>query len=155
MEQPARRALHADRWVALIRKLAFVDFNFTGATFAMQVRQTYDAPGAALITLGTVGGMGSEGVWLDYAGTDTVLNHLAAGRLREVPPGLTESTSVAVSVVGIRINKSTMGNPANIPFPAQRGEDLTLAWDLLITPSGGVQDKYIGGHFIVRGGATQ
>lgn len=154
MEQPARRDLHADRWVALIRKIAFLDFNFTGASFAMQVRQTRDAP-AALVTLGTVGGMGSEGVWLDYAGTNTVLNHLAAGRLREVPPGLTESTSIAVSVVGIRINKATMSNPAIITFPTQRGEDLTLAWDLLITPSGGVQDKYIGGDFIVRGGATQ
>lgn len=152
MEKPAPIPINADRWVACIRKIAFVDRNFTGAAFAAQVRTTGDATGSPLVNLGTVGGMGSEGVWLDYGGTDTVQNHIAAGRLPEVPPGLTLTTSVAVSVVGIRINETTM---EGLPFPDERGDTWEGVWDLHITPSGGIKDKYAGGKFFARAGATE
>jgi hypothetical protein len=152
MEKPAAIDIRADRWVACIRKLAFVDMNFAGASFSAQIRAVPDALGSPLVSLGTVGGMGSQGVWLDYAGTALVSAHIAAGRLREVPPGLTESTSVAVSVVGIRVNEATM---EALEEPVPTGADLKLAWDLHITPSGGVKDKYAGGTFLVRAGVTR
>lgn len=152
MQQPAVINIFADRWVACIRKIAFVDLNLTGATFAAQVRAKKDSTGTALVALTTVGGAGSQGVWLDYGGTDTVLNHIAAGRLPEIPPGMTNSTSVAVSVVGVRINETTM---EGLPEPNTLGDDWPGYWDLHITPSGGTKDKYAGGDFIVRAGVTQ
>lgn len=152
MEQPARIDIQADRWVACIRTFAFVDYDFTDAVFAAQVRVTLDAPGSALITLGTVSSASAEGVRLIYAGSDTVLNHIAAGRLPEAPPELEDSDTVTVSHVGLRINETTM---EALFLPSETGDDLTLAWDMHITPSGGIKDKYAGGSFIVRAGVTQ
>lgn len=151
MIQPGRYDIGADRWVACTRTLAFVGLDFTAATFAMQVRLFADASGSPMISLATVTTAAAEGVRLISAATDTVANHVAAGRLAQVPDGMTTSTVVALSLVGIRINKATMGA---LPFPAERGTDLALAWDLHITPSGGLEDKYIGGAFIVRAGVT-
>lgn len=152
MIQPALIDLSADRWVACIRTLAFVGFNFTGGTFAAEVRLTPDATGSALVSLTTQTSAAVEGVRLIYGGTDTIANHIAAGRLSEVPSGYTSASSVALSQLGIRINETTM---EGLPFPAERGDDNTLYWDLHITPSGGIKDKYAGGAFIVRAGVTQ
>lgn len=152
MQQPAVIDILADRWVACIRKIAFVDQNFTSATFLAQVRAQKDATGSPLVNMTTIGGAGAEGVWLDYSGTDTVNNHIAAGRLPEIPPGMAGTTSVAVSVVGLRVNETTM---EGLPEPNTLGDDWPGFWDLHITPSGGVKDKYAGGSFIVRAGATQ
>lgn len=148
----ASKDLDADRWTPFVRRFTFVDRNFTGATFAAAVRMVLDAPGAPQVDLGSVASSASQGVWLDYAGTDTVQNHIAAGRLREVPPGLEMATPVAVSVVGIRINETTM---EGLPFPAERGDVFEFFWDLHVTPAGSLKYKAIGGKFRVHGGATQ
>lgn len=152
METPARIDIHADRWVACIRELAFVGYNFTGATFLAQVRTVPDAPGTALVNLATVTLSTAEGVRLIYGGTDTIANHIAAGRLSDIPSGYASTDSVALSSVGIRVNETTM---EALPEPVNIGDDLTLAWDIHITPSGGVKEKYAGGDFIVRAGVTQ
>lgn len=152
METPARIDINADRWVACIRELAFVDYDFTGATFAAQVRATKDATGSALVDLGTVTSSASEGVRLIYGGTDTIANHITAGRLAEVPTGYASSDSVALSSVGIRINETTM---EAMPEPDDLGDDYVAAWDIHITPSGGIKEKYAGGNFTVRAGVTQ
>lgn len=152
MITPGRYDIGADRWVACIRTLTFLGLDFTGADFAMQVRSVADATGSPLVDLTTVTTSSAEGVRLIYAGTDTVANHITAGRLTAVPDGYVSTDSVALSQVGIRINETTM---EALPFPEERGEDSALAWDMLITPSGGIKDKYIGGKFTVRAGVTQ
>ncbi len=151
MIEPGRYDIGADRWVACIRTFAFVGFNFTSATFVAQVRLTADATGSPLVDLSTVATAAEEGLRLIYGGTDTIANHIAAGRLGEVPDGYTSATSVALSQIGMRINESTM---EGLPFPSERGGDVTLAWDMHITPSGGIKDKYLGGEFVVRSGVT-
>jgi len=143
--------MSADRWVACIRTFAFVGLDFTGATFASHVRLTKDAVGAPLVTLANASA-GAEGIRVIAVTTATVAEHIAAGRIDSVPPGYTLTDTIAVSEVGLRINETTM---EGLPFPPERGDDALLAWDMLITPSGGIKDKYLGGDFIVRAGATQ
>jgi hypothetical protein len=143
MEQPARFDIHADRWVSCVRTLAFVDFNFTSATFASHVRLHPDASGSPLAT---------ATVTLVYAGSATVSAHIAAGRLPGLPPGMELTDTIYVSQVRITIAEATM---EAMPYPAELGDDMILYWDLHITPSGGTKDVYAAGKFIVRGGATQ
>lgn len=151
MISPGRYDIAADRWVACIRTFSFVGLNFTGATFIAQVRLYPDASGSPLVDLATVTLSTAEGIRLIYGGTDTVANHIAAGRLETVPTGYTSASSVALSQVGFRINETTM---EGLPFPEERGNDAVLAWDMHITPSGGIKDKYLGGTFTVRAGVT-
>lgn len=152
MIQPGRLDLAGDRWVAMVRSLSFVGEDFTDAVFAMQVRRTADTIGTPLVSLTTVETSASEGVRLDYAGTDTIANHITEGRLEDVPNGFDAADSIALSVVSFRINETTM---EGLPFPDERGDDAVLAWDLHITPSGELKDKYLGGTFTVRAGVTQ
>lgn len=157
MQVPAVVDILADRWVACIRYLSFIEIDFTGADFATHVRQVADAGGSPLVTLATTTNSSAEGIKLFYAGTDTIANHITAGRLDEVPDDYTSASSVALSWVRIRINETTM---EALPFPDQigqgdRGDSVNLAWDMHITPSGGTKDKYVGGAFTVRAGATE
>jgi hypothetical protein len=152
MLRPAAIDIEADRWVACIRELPIVGADLTGAELAMHVRLIPDATGDPLVSLGTVSTSTAQGLRVAYAGTDTVNNHIAAGRLREAPSGLAGADAVAVTVLGIRVNETTM---EGLPFPDERGDTVTLAYDIHITPAGGTKDKYAGGSFIVRPGATQ
>lgn len=150
-----RYDIGADRWVACIRAFAFAGVDFTGATFAAQVRLLPDAGGSPLVNLATVGSGASEGLYLAYAGTATVATHIAAGRLTEAQAdaaGYASGDSLLLSSVGLRINETTM---EGLPFPAEVGDDALLYWDMHITPSGGIKDKYLGGTFTVRSGVTQ
>ena len=151
MISPGQYDIRADRWVACLRQFNFVGVDFTGATFAAELRLTPNATGAALVTLANASA-GAEGLRLIAATTATVAAHIAAGRLAEVPPGYTLASVVVVSEVGMRINETTM---EGLPFGPERDSDSPLAWDLLVTPSGGIKDKYLGGDFIVLAGVTQ
>ena len=152
MIQPGRLDLAADRWVACIRTLPIVNADLTGAAFSLQVRLAPDTPGSALISLGNAASAAAEGVRVVEAATVTVASHIAAGRLNEVPNGYALIDSVAVTVLGLRINESTM---EGLPPAAETGMDLDCAWDLHITPSGSIKDKYAGGKFTIRAGVTQ
>lgn len=148
----ARITIRADRWVACIREFAFVGWDFTDAVFAAQVRAVPDSTGAALIDLATVTTASAEGVRLIEAAIDTIANHIAAGRIAAVPTGFLESDEVALSLVGLRINETSM---EALPFPDDTGDDIAFTWDMHITPSGGLKDKYCGGDFVVLAGVTQ
>lgn len=152
MITPGRYDIGADRWVACIRTFAFLGLDFTGATFVSHIRLNPDASGSPLVNLATVGSIASEGLCLLYGGTDTIANHIAAGRLQEVPDGYVSGDSLAMSQIGMRINETTM---EGLPWGTERGDDAALVWDMHITPSGGIKDKYIGGTFTVRAGATE
>lgn len=152
MIQPARIDIAADRWVACIRTISFVALDFTGATFVAQVRMTPDLAGTPLISLATVGGTGIEGIHLLYAGLATVSAHIGAGRLEVAPSGYELTDNIFLSQLWFRINETSM---EALPLPAEVGDDLELAWDMHITPLGGIKDKYAGGQFVVRAGVTQ
>jgi hypothetical protein len=151
MISPGRYDIKADRWVACIRTFTFVGKDFTGATFNSEIRLTKDATGVALVTL-TDAAAGAQGLRLIGVFTDTVANHIANGYLDEVPPGYTLTDTVTISQVGYRVNETTV---EGLPFPGERGNDATLQWDLHVTPTGGLKDKYLGGDFVVKAGATQ
>lgn len=152
MIQPALLHMAGDRWVPFIRDLPIVNADLTGADFALQIRLYPDAPGAALVDLATVTSASAQGVRLVSATSATVAEHIAAERLSEVPPGYSSSATVTVSLLGIRINETTM---EGLPPAVEPGQDTVLSWDLIITPAGGAKDKYAGGLFLVRAGVTQ
>jgi hypothetical protein len=151
MISPGRYDIRADRWVACIRTFTFVGKDFTGASYLSHIRLTKDDSGAPLVTLADAAA-GAEGLHLIGVFTATVQAHIDAGRLDVVPPGYTLTDTVTLSQVSFRVNETSM---ETLPFPGERGNDATLQWDLHITPSGGIKDKYVGGDFVVRAGATQ
>jgi hypothetical protein len=151
MQIPGNLPLYGDRWTPLACTIEFLGFDFTDATFSMQVRLAGDTPGSPLISLGTVFSAGLEGIRLIYGGTDTVANHIAAGRLNLVPSGLTEASTVELSQVGILISENTM---EVMPDGDEPGDDVVLAWDIHITPLGGVKERWVYGDFTVRAGVT-
>lgn len=151
MQSPGRLPLAGDRWTPFTRTLQFEGVDFTAAIFAMQVRDRKDG-GALRADLATVGSASAEGVRLIYGGTDTVAGHIAAGRIDDVPEGMSTSDSLILSLVGIRINESTM--EAMTPA-TEVGDDAVAYWDLHVTPSGGLKDLYLYGPFTIRAGATE
>jgi hypothetical protein len=154
MQEPASVDLKGDRYVPYLETIPVLEENFTGGTFKMQVRDRKDG-GTLRADLLTVASMASEGVSLVYGGTDTVTNHIAAGRLDQEDAdqlGLVGGDSLVMSVLGIRINESTM---EAMPFANEIGDDQVLYYDMHITPSGSTKDLWFGGTFTVRAGATQ
>jgi hypothetical protein len=154
MQQPAAVDLNGDRYVPFIETIPVLEEDLTGATFKMQVRDRKDG-GTLRADLLTVGSMASEGVTLVYAGTDTVTNHITAGRLDQEDAdalGLVGADNLEMSVLGIRINETTM---EAMPFAVEIGDDVELYYDMHITPSGGNKDLWFGGAFTVRAGVTQ
>lgn len=154
METPARVDFGGDRFVAFIRTLTIIGYDFTAAAFNAQVRDRKDG-GTLRADLTTQTLASAEGVRLIYGGTDTVANHITAARMSQAQAdalGYTSAQNVTLSQLGIRINETTM---EAMPFGTERGDDISLYWDLHITPSGGIKDKYAGGDFLVRAGVTE
>jgi hypothetical protein len=131
MPSTGRRDLVANRWEPFVHTIDFEGFNFTGATFIMQVRLMRDAPGSPLVDLGTVGGVGTEGITLT---------------------GVATVNGASVSSVSIRINEATV---EGLPAAGEIGDDLDLFYDLQITPAGGVKYRALEGAFTVHAGVTK
>lgn len=152
MINPGYVALAADRRTPFTATLRLKGVDLTDAVLAAQVRLYPDAAGDPLINLAQVGTSSAEGVRIIYAGTDTVTNHIAAGRLQSVPTGMATGDSMVLTLLGIRVNETTM---EGLPESSPPGRDVTLAWDAHITPSGGLKGKWFAGPFIVRAGVTR
>lgn len=147
---PGNLPLTGDRYTPFLRALVFLGIDFTDAVFKLQVRDRKDG-GAVRADLATVTSA-AEGVRLLYGDTDTIANHITAGRLEEVPSGYVSGDSVELSQVTFRINESTM---EAMPLGTEAGDDLEIFWDLHVTPTGGVKEVYLEGPFTVRAGVTQ
>lgn len=154
MRTPIKWDIYGDRSVDLYESIPVVGVDLTGATFTAKVRTTPDAAGSPLLM---------PSVTLLYGGTNTVANHITAGRLsRRIKNEINDATgvqyvdtdNVAMSLIQVNVAAASMVAPS-IPPAGQAGDDVVLAWDLLITPSGGVKDKWIAGKFIVRGTVSQ
>lgn len=152
MITPGHLPLGADRWTPFVATFRFVGVDLTGAVLASQVRLYKDAPGDPLVDLAQVTTAAAEGVRIIYAGSDTVANHIAAGRLTAAPTGYVDADTLALSLIGMRINETTM---EGLPPGGRAGSDVELVWDLHITPSGGLKGKWLYGPFTVRAGVTQ
>lgn len=156
MSEPAQIDITARRRVPFVEHYVFLDENFTGSAFRMQVRQFKDTTGTALIDH-TLGG----GLALLYAGAATVSAHITAGRLTsEIYTMINPATgalyqsadSVTLSVFGIGILASFL---TALPFPSERGDAFVGWYDIIRTPSGGGDNDPIQeGMFTVLAGVT-
>lgn len=154
--KPAEITLTADRWVPFVHSFTFIGEDFGFAPLVAQIRMAPDIPGSPLISLGALAAP-AQGLSSEYSASDTMDNHVLAGRLSSIPTGYLGSDIETLSIIEMRIDEATI---EGLPFPGsggagERGDDLTLAWDMHITPVGGIKTKYIGGKFVVRAGVTQ
>jgi hypothetical protein len=154
MSDPAVIDIIADRRVPFNAAYAFLDVNWTGATFAMQVRAVKDTATTAIFTsiLGTV--------TIPFAGTAAVSAHIAAGRLSSeiydlVNPATgakyQSTDSVLLTQLGISIAAATL---SSFPLAEEVGDDWQGWYDLIVEPSGGTNQLIMGGKFTVRAGVT-
>jgi hypothetical protein len=113
--------------------IQFRGYDFTAATFALQVRSRRGATGDPLISLTnqTAGTQGlSVVVTEDAAGTD-------------------------VSDLTIQIDEATIDALLPAASNGQKaGTDVVLAWDLIITGGGLGKVRWLEGKFIIREGVT-
>lgn len=129
--------LAAFKRTPFVSDIAIVGPDYTGAAFAMHIRNRPGDTGSPLITLGAASA-GSEGVSVAY---DPAYLYVRDG---------VEITELA-SIITIRINEATLealslNNPTANP--------VGLAYDLHITPSG--EDKRVAsfGTFAIYPGVT-
>lgn len=148
---PALLPLAGDRWTPFTSTLQLEGVDLTGAALAAQVRLYPDAPFDPLVNLAQVFTGSAEGIRIIYAGSDTVANHIAAGRIEEVPDSMEPGDTLVLTLLGIRINESTMEvMPEGLP-----GQDVVVAWDVHVTPSGELKQKWLYGPFTIRAGVTR
>jgi hypothetical protein len=143
--------LRAPHWTLYFETIAFVDMDFTGATYKMQVRTAFNV-GSLLLDLSTAAGFSSTGLRTSSVLYDTVANHLISGYLRSIPEGYELTDFIPVTLVTIRVPKATM---VALPFPEDQSEDYEAVYDIWITPAGGLEQPYMRGSFIIEAGSTQ
>jgi hypothetical protein len=123
-----RLDLRADRHTPYFPDLIdFPGVDFTGATILLEVRQVKDTEGPALISLTDV--EDEQGVYISTSSPGGLITtHLQIFIFKEVMEAL--------------------------PYPAERGEDLVLWWDLLIQPPSLFRKRWLQGKFIVEAGVS-
>jgi len=125
----ARKNLTVDRWVPFVYSIDILGFNLTGAAFRSQVRLYPDAAGDPLLNLPQVtdGANGVRFLGINIAGPRVV------------------------STVQLQIDAEAL---AGLPSGAEAGDDIDLAWDLIVTPANDVAGRWLFGTFTVRAGVT-
>lgn len=157
MFDTARFAIVADRFTPLSRTITVKGADLTGATFKMQVRDRRNG-GTVRADLATVVSSSAEGVRLVSVTTSTVAEHVEAGRLtaaEQASLGLADDDDLTISVIGYRINESTMEAMPDGDDGLEADADVPLTWDMHITPSGGLKFVAFAGDFTVKAGATE
>ena len=132
---PGTFNLTVQRWAPYVATpFAFEGFDFSAATFAMQVRAYRDAEGAALITL--------AGATAGTEGISCVVT--------------TDADDVDTSWLTVQIDEATI--EAVLPWPAngqKSNTDVVLYYDLVITGGGYVKTRWLQGTFTIEAGVTQ
>lgn len=116
--------------------IIFEALDLTGATLFMQVRAYKGAPGAALLTLENSTAP-AEGLSVSVTTTEGVPESTVFIRIDKA------------SIQGLLPFTVTGGSPSRAP-----ASDVTLYYDLLITPPDGEEDRYLEGKFIVLEGVS-
>ena len=130
---PGTLDLRVQRWAPFIDTIAFEGFDFTGATFALQVRQYRDAAGSALISL-TGATAGSQGISCV----------------------VTTDAGIPTSTLTIQIEEATIEGTLAYPGSGVKaGSDVTVYYDLVITGGGWPKTRWLQGTFTIEAGVTQ
>lgn len=134
-------SLEADRNVAWIEDIPILGEAIpTSSDINLGVHLGRDYPGTRLLTLNK-NDLSSNGIGFRYSGSATISAHIAAGRLPGVPAGYEETDTVDMTVIGI-IGPS----PSSwAPFPDERGEKLTLQYDIWLALPGSVNQVWFAG----------
>lgn len=129
---PGKLDLRAYRWTPFIFTMDFEGQDFTGASFASEIRMYRDANGSALATLDDAA-EGDQGISFTVATVD----------------------DVPTSTVTMQIDETTL--EALLPFPANGrpsdDPDVPLVWDLHITLDG-LKRRWLEGKFTIVAGST-
>jgi len=127
--------------IAAFKRVPFVDDvailgpDYTGAAFAMHIRNRNGDTGTPLVALATATA-GAQGVSVAY---DATYIYNEAGD--EAP----------ASIITIQINEATL-EALSLNNPTQK--PVALEYDLHVTPSGGVKRVELFGQFTINPGAT-
>ena len=131
--QPARLDLRAGRFVPFYYDIAFVgyDLNTPLTYMRAQIRQKPDTPGEPIVDL----------------------ERQATGAVQGLfPMGLTTIDGLPATVVRLFIDQLQM---RALPFPAELGNNLDLAWDMQIQTDQTLKAVWLAGKFTVVAGVTQ
>lgn len=157
MADPAQIDIIADRRVAYFNDWSFLDVNWAGSSFEMEVRLVRDTVDTPLLEATSGGGSLS----LLYTGTATVTAHIAAGRLTpEVYSLINPATGVnyasgdSVTLSQLHMQLASIGFLAAFPFASERGDDLQAYYDIIRTPATGDAELIMRGKFTLRAGVT-
>ena len=158
MPIPAQLDIYVTRQEWYVESFVFEDLDLTGSTFDMQVRAVKDTTGTPLLDL-TNAAPGLTGINLAYAGTDTIANHIAAGRLSEVPDKKNPTTNLPYALSdNLLLSHIVISVAANliaaIPFPAELGDDWVGWQNFFIDTPAGVPQVSWAGKFVVLAGVT-
>lgn len=134
---PATLDLSAPRHAPFFFTIDFEGYDFSSATFDMEVREYYDAPGSGLIVLDeqTAGTQGISCTVAEVEGVD----------VSSVLIQIDEATLEALYPFSV-----TSGSPNRTP-----GSDVTLYYDLAITGGGLPKTIWTRGKFVIQAGSTQ
>lgn len=137
MIEPTTHNITVPRWVPVLLTIDVEAFDYTGGTFAMQVRSYKDAPGAALISL---------------------VN--ATAGLQGISVVVTTTLGIPTSTFTVQIDEATI--EALLPFAVtsgvpnrKPGSDLALVYDLHLTGTDLPKSRWLEGAFTITAGATQ
>jgi hypothetical protein len=125
---PASVELRAYRGTPFIDVTDFEGFDYSAATFVLEVRAYRDKPGAALVAIGNATA-GAQGVSVSVATTD----------------------GIPTSSVKIQINETTI---EGLAFTSPRGGNLVLQYALDIAGGGHVKTRRMQGDFVVEASAN-
>jgi hypothetical protein len=136
MIKPAQVTLEAQRWSPFVDVTAFEGFDFSAATFVMEIRNGLDQADdvAPLISL-TNAIPSAQGISVSVATVEI------------------DGVETLVSSVQIRISKATLR--LLLLGASGAGKDVSLYYDLHITSAGLDETRWMEGSFIILAGATQ
>ncbi|RZF64268.1 SGNH/GDSL hydrolase family protein [Sphingomonas populi] len=124
-----------DRGAPRIFTIEVIGIDLTGADLHAQIRLTRDAPGDPIVDLPKVTDATIAGVRL--VATDT-------------------SGTLPVSWIRLQIPAMTTGTGAGqLPPAAELGDDLTVYWDMFVTPAGRTTDRWFYGPVTVSATVTK
>ena len=116
--------------------IAMMGVDYSSATPLMEIRPEPGGSGTALVSLGA-SSSGSQGIAItydaDYPDPDGIM-------------------ADGATIVRIIINETTL---EGLSYGADPADDVTLYYDIHLTPSGGKKFVYCAGKFAVMPGVTQ
>lgn len=129
---PGTLNLTAYRNVGYLEAIRFSGLDFTGGTFALQVRLLPGTAGSALI-----------GLTNQTAGT------------QGLSVAVTTESGVTISTLTIQIDEATIDSLLPASTNGQKaGTDVVLYYDLIITATGLAKSRWLEGSFTIAEGVT-